>query len=245
VQITSRLSDTTLGDVLGALHRGRVSGQVRLTERGGSSSLRVHGIFLSQGDVVGVDSQIQVPMLGDILRQRGLLDGATQRRVGLKLASSGLRIGELLVEECHVSPEVVGAALRQQLRARLDALFRLTDAILSFHVACAIPRASVPPLVPREYLHGRARARDRAPRSERKEDHRVARAKVASSAAREAALAMLGLDADASVDEVTRAFRALARTLHPDRLRDATEAERRRAEQRFGLISAAYHKLIG
>ena len=245
MQICSRLSDTTLGDVLGALHRAKVSGQIRLTEPSSSERLRVHAIYLSQGDIVGVESQARVPVLGDILRQRGLLDGATQRRVGMRLLASGRRIGELLIDECQMSPEVVGAALRQQLRAKLDALFRLENAVLSFHVACALPRAAVPPLAAREYLHGRPRARDRASRSARREDHRAARAAGSSSAPRLAALAVLGLEPDATISDVTHAFRALARQHHPDRLVGAGESERRRAEQRFCAISAAYHRLIG
>jgi curved DNA-binding protein CbpA len=59
------------------------------------------------------------------------------------------------------------------------------------------------------------------------------------------ALAMLGLDEDATLSDVTRAFRELASQMHPDRLANAPAAERRAAEQRFAALSAAYHALIG
>src|SRR5262245_1912651 len=121
VRISGRLSETTLGDVLGSLYRARVTGVVRLTEVAGALAGRSHAIYLSRGEVVSVDTPARVPALGDILRQRGLLDGMAHKRLGLRLASPERRkVGELLVEECRISPSVVGAALRQQLRARLD-----------------------------------------------------------------------------------------------------------------------------
>jgi hypothetical protein len=243
VRISGRLSETTLGDVLGTLHRAKVSGLVRLTEMTGAVAGRTHGIYLSRGEVVAVDTPSRVPAIGDILRQRGFLDGAAQRHLGLRLAAAKNRkVGELLVEECRISPEVVGAALRQQLRARLDALFALDDALVSFHVACARMRDPVPPLSPREYLHGRPRARDRASASgarAREVPHRHTVGK------RTEALSLLGLDEDASVSDVTRAFRDLASRFHPDRHLDAPDTVRRLMQQRFAALSAAYHTLIG
>ena len=56
---------------------------------------------------------------------------------------------------------------------------------------------------------------------------------------------MLGLDEDASLSDVTRAFRELASQMHPDKLTNAPASERRAAEQRFAALSAAYHALIG
>jgi hypothetical protein len=246
VRISGRLSETTLGDVLGALFRARVTGLVRLTEGSGPLAGRAHGIYLSRGEVVAVDTPSRVPALGEILRQRGLLDGAAQRHLGLRLAASRHRkIGELLVQECRISPDVVGAALRQQLRTKLDALFALREASLSFHVACALPENRTPPLAPREYLHGRPRARDRVPRMGRRRDESARRNDKALTAVRIEALSLLGLDEDASIADVTRAFRELASQFHPDRHLGASESDRRVMEQRFAALSAAYHALIG
>jgi DnaJ-class molecular chaperone len=55
---------------------------------------------------------------------------------------------------------------------------------------------------------------------------------------------MLGLDEDASLSDVTRAFRDLASQVHPDRHQTAPASERREMEQRFAALSAAYHALI-
>jgi hypothetical protein len=244
VRISGRLSETTLGDVLGTLFRARVTGLVRLTEVQGALAGRAHGIYLSRGEVIAVDTPARVPALGDILRQRGLIDRSAQQRLGLRLAASRDRkVGELLVEECRISPAVVGAALRQQLRARLDALFGLEEAVVSFHVACSLPPSVPLPLAPREFLHGRPRARDRVPRMGRRRDESAR--KGAMIGRRTEALSLLGLDEDASVSDVTRAFRELASQFHPDRHLDASEPDRRVMEQRFAALSAAYHTIIG
>jgi hypothetical protein len=241
VQISGRLSETTLGDVLGSLYRGKVTGVLRLTEVAGPLAGRMHAVYLSRGEVVAVDTPARVLALGEILRQRGLLDGVAHRRLALGLADGRNRkVGELLVEECHISPVIVGAALRQQLRARLDALFMLEEAVVSFHVACARPDPA-PPLAPREYLHGRPRARDRAARVGRRGDAPLRRR---NAGRRTEALTMLGLDEDASISDVTRAFRELASQVHPDRHQTAPVSERRAMEQRFAALSAAYHALI-
>src|SRR5262249_1617483 len=62
----------------------------------------------------------------------------------------------------------LGAPARRPLLERLEALFAVRQAVLTFHVACAPPDEPTVPLAPRDYLHGRPRARDRgAPASTR------------------------------------------------------------------------------
>jgi hypothetical protein len=179
VKISGRLSETTLGDVLGSLCRAKLSGLVQLTETRGVAAGRVHGIHLSRGQVVSVDS-----------------------------------------------------------RTELDALFRLEEAIVSFHVACAAPSSAGPPLHPGELLHGRPRARDRS--ADRTSGSAPPDRRLGE---RRDALRALGLTEDADPADVMRAFRALAAKLHPDRHGDATEDERRNLHRRFAAISAAYHRL--
>lgn len=60
-----------------------------------------------------------------------------------------------------------------------------------------------------------------------------------SPAERAAALAVLGLPADATGAQVTRAYRRLARAAHPD----ATGRTDAAAGDRFTAISDAYHRL--
>jgi len=250
VQIPGRLSETTLGDVLGALHRRRVTGLIKMREGVGNGAGRVHGVHLALGEVVAVDTQAPVPALGEILTERGLLDAVAQRKLRHRLAAGAeRRVGEILVEEGYVSRDVIAAALRKQLRAKLDALFRVVDATLSFHVACPMPPCPSAPLSPREFLRGRPRARDRAGRPARApfrgEPRRAATSPPPVERRRSEALSLLGLDDHATLPEVTRAFRQLATRLHPDRHVHAGEAEQRAMAARFAALSAAYHTIIG
>jgi hypothetical protein len=245
VQIPGKLSETTLGDVLGALLRARVTGLVRLRETPANGAGREHRVFLARGEVVAVETDSRVPVLGEILMQHGLLDARGQRRIRQRLtAGPGRPIGEILVEEGYVSRDVIGAALRKQLRSKLDALFQIREATLSFHVACLAPACPVAPLAPREFLRGRPRARDR---QGSRFDYRARRSAtpVRADNRRASALSLLGLDETATVQEVTKAFRQIATKIHPDRHVHASEDERRALAEQFAAVSAAYHTVIG
>ena len=61
---------------------------------------------------------------------------------------------------------------------------------------------------------------------------------------RDAARRMLGLDAVADAETIKRAYRRLARELHPDLQPDVEGGERRLLEQRFAEVTAAYEALI-
>jgi len=61
---------------------------------------------------------------------------------------------------------------------------------------------------------------------------------------REAARRMLGLDDNADLEAIKRAYRRLARELHPDLQPEADHAERRVLERRFAEVTAAYEALI-
>ena len=61
---------------------------------------------------------------------------------------------------------------------------------------------------------------------------------------RAAALELLGADEDADVEDIKRAYRRLARALHPD-LQPNADAERKRIlERRFAEVTAAYESLV-
>ena len=61
---------------------------------------------------------------------------------------------------------------------------------------------------------------------------------------RRVALATLGIDDDADLETVKRAYRRLARELHPDLQPDADAQRRRTLERRFAEVTAAYEALI-
>lgn len=61
---------------------------------------------------------------------------------------------------------------------------------------------------------------------------------------RTAALRLLGVDDGADVETVKRAYRRLARELHPDLQPDVDAQRRRTLERRFAEVTAAYESLI-
>jgi DnaJ domain/Domain of unknown function (DUF4388) len=65
MQLPGRLSSSTLGDLLGALHRARVTGLLELSEvrgpRGRTVPGRLHRVHLRDGLVVAVDTPLPVP----------------------------------------------------------------------------------------------------------------------------------------------------------------------------------------
>lgn len=212
--LPGRLSASTLGDLLGALHRDGITGLLELSEirgpRGLSVPGRIHRIHLRGGLVAWVDTTLPVQARGD-----------------------------------------------SHLRDRLDAVFSLEEAAVTFRTARPLSQTSpAAPLQPRDFLHGRPRARDREnPKGPSlkgpsiREEHETPPPRsgvrpIAPEDPKARARRVLGLAEGAGIIDVLRAFRRLAAELHPDRAGlDSTEEKRRRAA-RFAELSAAYHLLV-
>jgi len=239
MKLPGRLRLTTLGDVLGALHRGSCSGILELTEDRGMT----HRLFFEAGMICDIESDLSRLRLGELLAAQGLLGGRVLSWLARRLIEvPQKRVGEILVEEGLATADLVRAGLRRQLRLKLDALFKLTDAQMTFRVPR--PRAArSSPLSPGEFLHGRPRSRPRM-RSDAREAPRSAGGPAFSSGgARTRAYATLGLLPGADRATVQQAFRRLARTMHPDRYPSASPPERARLLSRFAELSAAYHAI--
>ncbi len=252
MQLPGRLRLTTLGDVLGAVHRARASGVLELQERG-----ITHRVFWSDGMITQVDTDLVRTRLGDLLAGQGFLGARALARLARRLLEAPRqRAGEILVEEGFVSPDLVSEGLRRQLRQKLEALFQLQDAQLTFR----IPRPHDQhrsPLSPGEFLHGRPRARPRARYSAAQERAKSGPApgpygsagssppQRAPHGSRSRAYATLGLLPGADRAAIQQAFRRLALNLHPDRFPNADAGERVRLLSRFAELSAAYHSLAG
>jgi DnaJ-domain-containing protein 1 len=231
VNLPGRLSRTTLGDLFGTLHRARATGVLELLERVGARAGTSHRVYFSSGLVDRIDTADDEPRLGELLLREGALDKEALRRLLLCLVEgSGRRTGEVVMSELSVSDAVVSAALKAQLRGRLDNVFRLSDAEVRFHVRRPPSRGGpVALLGPREFLHGRRRARgdgSTRPGSDKDDAYRV-----------------LGLTEGASAATVRQAFRRLASEHHPDRHPGASSEELATLVRRFSRISAAYHRL--
>jgi hypothetical protein len=243
---------TTLGDALGALHREAASGMLELTDERGST----HRVHFSHGMITQIETDLFRERLGDVLAGQGFLGARALARLARRLLEAPRqRAGEILVEEGFASADLVSAGLRRQLRQKLEALFQLRDARMTFHTARPHEQHRTP-LSPGEFLHGRPRARPRMraessvssppprPRAEPANDSPRS-VPAAPYGTRARALATLGLLPGADRAAIQQAFRRLALSTHPDRFPNADASERAKLLSRFAELSAAYHALAG
>lgn len=239
MNLPGRLRLTTLGDVLGALHRSGASGVLELSEDRGAT----HRVYWKSGMITQVDTSLFRERLGELLSRQGLLEAAALARLARRLLEApSRRAGEILVDEGLVSRDLVSSALRRQLHRRIDALFGLRDAQLTFRVPRPQPAAQAP-LSPHEFLHGRPRFRSRT-RAQQSPPPRSESSLQAAPNAPAQAYAALGVQPGADRATIVRAFRRQALHLHPDRYPNADAAERARLLSRFAELSAAYHALV-
>jgi DnaJ-domain-containing protein 1 len=232
MQLPGRLRATTLGDLLGALYRQGASGTLELVEDRG----RTHRVHIAQGLVTAVEIDGATPQLAELLKTSGALDDGTMRRALLRALTSQRLVGEVLASDFHVSPDVIDGAIRDQLNLRLRALEAIEDARILFRVTVRPPREALKdrPLQASEFLRGRRRARDRQAQTP----------SPFPTAVESSAYTLLGVQRDADAAEIRRAFRRLARELHPDRHPEATDTERRALAVKFAQVAAAYQALV-
>jgi hypothetical protein len=206
VELPGSLERSTLGDVLGVLHRERVTGTLWLDE---VSCGREHRHVIVWRD--GLIHQVE-----------------TTRRRSPGAVASG----------CRAAPDWTQSGTPSSaLLERLEALFELERARLSFRVMGPRPAQAPAPLRPSEFLHGRRRSRDAAaappPRRSEMEPSRAQ------------SLRLLGLQGEPRADDVRAAFRRMARQWHPDRHPGVSEPTRAALGRRFAQITGAYEHLIG
>jgi DnaJ-domain-containing protein 1 len=244
--LPGRLRQTTLGDLLGTIHRAAAHGTLELVEDLG----RCHRVHVAGGLVVAVEFDGAAATLAEVLRTAGTVDESTLRRSLLRAISSRRLHGEVLVSEFCLSAEVVDEAVRQQMLSRLTRLEQLSDAQVRFRVTLKPPRGAVVafPLVPAAFLSGRRRYRDRgetrSPRAApRPPDPRRPPLAPASHTAA-SAWRVLGVAPGADTTEIKRAYRRLARAYHPDLHPEATELQKRDLVERFTALTNAYRSLV-
>jgi len=233
MMLPGRLRSTTLGDLLGALHRSHASGVLELTEE---AQERVHRVYMSGGLLTWVEVDRASPSLAELLRDQGSIDDELLRRSLLRALAGNRLHGEVLTAEFRVPSADIARALRTQLRLRLGLLDRLADARISFHVSERPPRSALTdgPLSEVEFLHGRSRARDRKGKGSPREGR-------ASSP--RGAYAVLGLREGAPVSDVKRAYRDAVRRYHPDLHPGVSDADRKAMEKTFSAMTAAYRAI--
>lgn len=283
MQLPGRLDSTTLGDLLGTLYRGRATGVLELSEIAAANGAatrhgRAHKIHLLSGLVAGVETELHVAPIGELLIRAGKLDPRAIDVMLYRMAVGDPRpSGAILVGMGALTDETLVLGLRSQLFARMDAVYKsLTDARVTFRTSRPLPKDAlrIGPLMPRDFLHGRLRKRDRRPnprppqgpppssrepwwssngwgaynRAEHEappqSGNRSRSCAAAPPSPREAALRTLGLPDDADELSVRRAFKKLAMALHPDRHVSASEDVRAEHAARFAEASAAFHLLV-
>lgn len=227
--LPSRLSATTLGDVLGALHRERVTGTLEL-EREFGATPRVH---LWEGLVAFIEAPAG-RRLGDILRESAAsVPGFSVALERCALGASVRPLGRRLLEEQLVTADAMEDALRVQTRERLEWLFTLKEARLRFRVGYRPDQNTA--LSAGEFLHGRQRRRPAAGRWS---------TAGGGDTQQNAAWQLLGVPPNSEREQIRAAFRRRALALHPDRHGQADERERKRLNDEFVRLSDAYRSLV-
>jgi len=240
--LPGRLRQTTLGDLLGTLHRARVHGTLELAEDLG----RTHRIHVADGLVVAVEFDGATATLAEVLRTSGEVDDGTLRRSLLRAIASQRLHGEVLVQEFRLSETIVDGAVRKQMLGRLSRLEQLQDARVHFRVTIPAPRNAVvrSPLPPTQFLSGRARFRDRGQGSTPRPARATHAIPPATPTAPLSAWRVLGVAPGADTTEIKRAYRRLARAYHPDLHPEATDPEKRDLVARFNALTVAYRALV-
>jgi hypothetical protein len=241
MHLPGRLGQTTLGDLLGLLHREHATGILEFVEDHGVVAGRTHEIHLIDGWPVGVETSLRVEKLGQILvRRHGVrLADVTRHALGGRSPLGRRLVEARLIDEPHLRE-----ALDHQFVLRVDALFGLTDARVAFRLmpSCPKVRESHSPLPLQQFLWGRPRYRDGHPTERRPQRASV---EPLRNEQRDRDLRVLGLGPEAEPSSIRGAFRRLAASLHPDRCLSASAEERQRRQRRFVELGAAYHRLAG
>ncbi len=158
LNLPSCLSQSTLGDVLGGLHRQRLSGvlQVIVGEH-------THEIELQNGLLSARDFGTRFKVFGCGFAQRVPDADQFERGLGVALARSKDErpLGERLLATRVASSRSVREALQELHQSRLNRLFSVSHAGLRFRIVHR-PTASGLVWGPALFLHHRRRYRDRA-----------------------------------------------------------------------------------
>lgn len=217
--------------MLGRLHRAGLSGTLELHEDAGAT----HRVHLRAGVIEGVETA-NGRRLGDVLRQLEPL-GRDQRLALERCGYSGssLPLGEQLVASGLVSADTMIRALSVQMIERLDRLFTLSRARISFRVLRQLRKGFSVTLRAEQFLQGRPRLRSRRGGSP------LTRASVMP---RHEAFAVLGIAPTTDPERIRRAFRLQAARVHPDRCPSSDVVAQARQTERFKLVTEAYRAVV-
>ena len=122
-----RLEGISVPDLVWNVCRRRATGVLRLTARGTTKK-----IYVSEGRIIFAASSDPNDRLGEMLLREGIITLDQLEQAIVKL-SSGKRLGTLLVEAGHLSPENLVRGVLGQVRAIVLGVFAWEDGEYSFH----------------------------------------------------------------------------------------------------------------
>lgn len=128
-QYRALLRETALPEMLYSIDRFRVSGLIEA--RSGPITKRV---YLRDGYVIHAASNDLSDSLGESLLRAGKLDQTSLDDVARQRASGGKRVGELLIEQGHMSPAAVFDAIREHIEEIVWSLFYWDDGEVTFSI---------------------------------------------------------------------------------------------------------------
>lgn len=215
--LPGRLRTTTLGDLLGTIHRAGASGTLELT----CSRGRSHRIHVVEGRVTAVEID-GVPH-GDLTlgARRQMVQRLNQLEAALSDAQVRFRVAVRAPRTTLRDPLDAAEVLPGRRRARDGSLrpngLRAPHGLPS---PTSFAGSKTPPPVSTA-----------APRGAKIDE-------------RHAALHLLGLPAHADSATIKQTYRRLVRTYHPDLHPGASDLERRSLAERFSAITQAYQRLV-
>jgi curved DNA-binding protein CbpA len=125
--VNGRLQDEPLPLLLQQLRASRLTGVLRIETRTGR-----HELYVREGFPVSVQLPGSAELLGNVLREMGMIDDATHKRTLASPPPEGMRYGEWLLEQRLIAPDQLRLALKAQVRRKLHRLFFLPDGEFRF-----------------------------------------------------------------------------------------------------------------
>jgi hypothetical protein len=124
--VNGRLEGLSVPDLLWNLCRSRSTGVLHVTSRGITKK-----VYIDEGRIVFAGSGDPDDRLGDLLLREGLIS-LDQLEAAIARLSGGKRLGTLLVDGGHLSPENLVRAVLNQVRGIVLALFPMDEGEYAF-----------------------------------------------------------------------------------------------------------------
>ena len=137
-QYRGDLRQTALPEMLAIIYQARVAGVIEAVL--GDVTKRV---FLDDGYIVHASSSDLADSLGGYLRRVGRLSESEFRTAMARRATSGHRLGELLVEQGTLSPAQAFQAIREHVEGIVWSLFAWEEGNVSFKIGAIDMRERV------------------------------------------------------------------------------------------------------